>query len=121
MPYHDPHRAFVNEWFASTEASNWSVCETALHERHLDRLAESRGACILYTHFGHGYVREDGTLQPRFAELMRRLAAMNGWFVPVRELLDHLRPSAGPHTLTNSERSRLERHWLSQKVFRGTS
>jgi hypothetical protein len=121
MPYHDPHRPYVNEWYASTEGAKWDLFEKAVGEANQDQLAESGGACIMYTHFGHGFVRDDGSLQPRFVELMKRLYGLGGWFVPVSELLDHLRPSDGPHVLTAGERARLERRWMVQKLFRGTS
>ncbi len=121
MPYWDPHRPYVNEWFASADGANWETFEQTLSEANQDRLAESGGACIIYTHFGHRFVRDDGTLQPRFVALMRRLAGLGGWFIPVNELLDHLRPAQGPHELTSRERRGLERHWLAQKLFRGTS
>lgn len=121
MPYYDPHRPFVNEWYASTEGANWKLFEKALSEAHQDRLAATGGACIMYTHFGHGFVRGDNSLEPRFVALMKRLSALGGWFVPVADLLKHLRPAEGPHVLTASERSRLERHWMAQKLFRGTA
>jgi len=41
--------------------------------RQPDRLEEEGGACILYTHFGHGFV-EDQKLDSRFSELMTRLS-----------------------------------------------
>ena len=47
------------------------------------------GACIMYTHFASGFVH-DGGLDPRFTELVTRLAGKNGSFVPV---LDAARPS----------------------------
>ena len=121
MPYYDPHRPFVREWYASTEGANWPLFEKALSEANQDSLVKSGGACIMYTHFGHGFVRDDSSLQPRFVEQMRRLAGLGGWFVPVAEVLNHLRAPQGPHVLTAPERSRMERHWLAQKLFRGTS
>lgn len=121
MPYYDPHRPFVNEWYASTEGANWTLFEKALSESNQDRLVASGGACIMYTHFGHGFVGSDGALQPRFVALMKRMSALGGWYVPVEELLQHLRPAAGPHVLTSAERRSLERHWMAEKLFRGTA
>ena len=74
----------------------------------------------MYTHFGKGFV-EDGRILPRFAELMRRLAAKDGWFVPVGTLLTHLEAVRGKHILSHSERRRLEWRWLSEKFLQGTS
>lgn len=121
MPYYDPHRPYVREWYASTEGAQWPSFEKAISERNQDRLAESGGACIMYTHFGHGFIREDGKPQPRFVALMTRLSRLGGWYVPVNALLDFLRPPKGPFVLRDEERSALERRWLFEKVFRGTS
>jgi hypothetical protein len=121
MPYYDPHRPFVNEWYASTEGADWDLYEKALSEANQDHLAASGSACIMYTHFGRGFVRGDGSLQPRFVEQMTRLSKLGGWFVPVAELLDYLRPAGGPHVLTSHERGSLEQRWMAQKLLRGTS
>lgn len=120
MPYHDPERPFVNYWYASSEGANVRSFLAMLSEANQDRLASEGGACIMYTHFGHGFVR-DGELDPEFRRLMTRLSRMDGWFVPVSTLLDHLRERNGGHVITGSERATLERRWLLDKLRRGTS
>ncbi|RZU38914.1 hypothetical protein BDD14_0222 [Edaphobacter modestus] len=40
----------------------------------------------MYAHFACGFVK-DGIVHARTEELLRRLAARNGWFVPVSTLL----------------------------------
>jgi hypothetical protein len=120
MPYHDPLKPFVAAWYASTEGSNAPRFIDALSEANQDRLEEEGGACIMYTHFGHGYV-ENGRLNARFANLMARLGRKNGWFVPVSTLLDYLSHSGPPHVVTDDERRVLERRWLWGKLRRGTS
>jgi hypothetical protein len=121
MPYHDPSKPFVNAWYASTEGSNAGRFLNALSEANQDRLATEGGACIMYTHFGHGFV-ENGALAPRFCDLMRRLSRMDGWFVPVSVLLDYLsRRRNGPVQIAPGERRNLEWRWLGEKLFRGTS
>ena len=120
MPYHDPDRPLVNQWYASSEGANVRLLVRTLSEANQDRLAEEGGACVIYTHFGHGYV-QDGRLDPRFRTLMTRLSRLDGWFVPVRTLLDHIRRQRGEHRLTDRERARLERRWLWEKVRRGTA
>jgi hypothetical protein len=121
MPYHDPQRSFVNAWYASTEGSNCSRFVGALSEANQDRLEANGGACLMYTHFGHGY--EDGSsLTVRFRELMTRLSRKNGWFVPVSTLLDYIQAQrGGVVTIDPSSRYRLESRWLWEKTFRGTS
>ncbi|HKB09021.1 MAG TPA: hypothetical protein VKD69_00150 [Vicinamibacterales bacterium] len=120
MPYHDPLRPYVNAWYASTEGSNVERFTVAIAERHQERLEEQGGACIMYTHFGHGYV-EGGRLHARFRTLMQRLSRKNGWFVPVNVLLDHLRQRREPLAITGRQRRSLEQRWLWEKMFRGTS
>lgn len=119
MPYHDPARPFVNSWYASSEGANIESFLTRVTSANLDSLEADRGACIMYTHFGHGYVR-GGQLDPRFRLTMEQLARRNGWFVPVTTLLDFLSPGP-PHILSDSERSALERRWLMHKIRFGTA
>jgi hypothetical protein len=118
MPYHDPERPYVNHWFASTEGPNVDAFVGALSERNQDRLEAEGGACIMYTHFGSGFVR-DGRVDPRFERLMTRLSDKRGWFVPVTTLLDFLLEAKGRHEITDRERSALERRWLVHKIRLG--
>ncbi len=119
-PYHDPDRPYVNYWFASSEGANVASFNRTLCEANQDRLEARGGACIMYTHFAYGF-HEHGRLDPRFRELMERLAAKGGWFVPVATLLDHVLQSRGHHELTRRQRARLERNWLFRKATAGTS
>jgi hypothetical protein len=120
MPYYDPLKPFVAAWYASSEGSNVDRFVATLSDANQDRLEAEGGACIMYAHFGHGFV-ENGRLHPEFARVMRRLSAKRGWFVPVSDLLDFLSATSGPTQLTADQRSALERRWLWQKLFRGTS
>lgn len=120
QPYHDPERPFVNYWYTSTEGTNCRRFLNALREENQDRLAQQGGACIMYTHFGHGYF-EGGKLNVEFKRLMTRLAAKGGWFVPVGQLLDYLREKRGHRVISAAERGQLERRWIVQKLFKGTT
>lgn len=120
MPYHDPKRPYVKAWFASSEGAHIDEYTRCISEAAQDRLEESGGACIMYTHFASGFVR-DGHLDPHFRRLMERLAERNGWFVPVSTLLDHLVAQRGITTLTAGERGALERRWLRSKIRVGYS
>jgi hypothetical protein len=120
MPYADPLRPYVRYWYSASEGNKAPAFLKTLQDENQDRLEEQGGACIMYTHFGHGYVR-DGKLNPDFRRSMERLAARNGWFVPVTRLLDFLIRTKGVTTLDDSLRSRLETRWLWEKLFRGTS
>ena len=120
MPYTDPDRPYVQAWYAASEGANCRSFLRLCAESEQDRLEEDGGACIMYAHFGHGFV-QDGALHPEFKRLMTRLAARNGWFVPVTTLLDQLRHRRGLHTLTAVQRSRMEATWLMGKLVHGTS
>lgn len=121
MPYHDPNRQYVNYWFSGSNGAEIGPWLTLLREENQDRLVAEGGACIAYTHFALGFV-EDGTLNRRFEQLMRRLAGLGGWFVPVSELLDHLRarpgwqPRANPATLR-----RMQRRFIASRLRSGTA
>ena len=120
MPYRDPLRPYVNAWYASAEGSNVMRFTRMIAESNQDQLEEQGGACIMYTHFGHGFV-EGGRLQSRFRTLMERLSRKNGWFVPVSVLLDYLRQRRDRPEISDRQRRSLEQRWLWQKMFRGTS
>ncbi|HEY3053333.1 MAG TPA: hypothetical protein VGK04_08095 [Thermoanaerobaculia bacterium] len=120
MPYHDPLRPYVNYWYASSEGSKVSSFNECIRESEQDRLEEEQGACIMYTHFGHGYY-EDGKLNARFRSLVERLSRKNGWFVPVTTLLDFLAQKKSAAAITDQQRTRLERRWLLHKIRFGTA
>jgi hypothetical protein len=120
MPYHDPERPYVNRWFASSEGAEVNTFNRCLSEANQDKLEAQGGACIMYTHFASGFV-SDGTVNPRFAQLMTRLAQKNGWFVPVTTLLDYLSARQGETVITAAQRRGLERRWLLSKLRVGYS
>lgn len=117
MPYHDPKRAYVNYWFASSGGRDISVqsFNKVISEANQDRLEQEGGACIMYGFFAFGFLQDNNKIEPRFESLMKRLSRKNGWFVPVATLLDYLLEVNGKHVITNKERSQLERTWLWDK------
>ena len=120
MPYHDPDRPYVNNWFASSEARDVDSFVKCITERNQDRLEKEKGACIIYTHFAYGF-HTNGKIEPRFQFLMERLSKKNGWFIPVSSLLDYLLETRGQHIITKKERRQLERRWLIHKLMVGTT
>jgi hypothetical protein len=120
MPYHDHDRPYVNAWFASSEGRDVEAFVRCLSDDNQDQLERGGGACIMYTHFSAGFVRE-GVLDPRFEAQIRRLTARNGWFVPVGTLLDFLASRRESSEIGRAERASLERRWLQAKLRIGPS
>jgi hypothetical protein len=122
MPYHDPARPYVNNWFAASEGPLINSFNAMLSEDNQEKLATERGACIMYAHLACGFL-ENGKINRRFRSLMERLGRMNGWFVPVHTLLDYFLEVRGTHNLIDHERKSLERKWLMHKIVntRGTT
>jgi hypothetical protein len=120
MPYHDPERPWVNCWFAASEGAQGPSFMKVMAEANQDRLEEQGGLCILYTHFGHGFVC-DGKLNPTFVRLMHRMSKKSGWFVPSHVILDHLAADNGIFQLDLEVKRALEWRWLAEKALRGTS
>lgn len=121
MPYHDPKRPYANFWFASTDGNVLETFNHCLKEDNQDRLEAEGGACIMYTHFASGFYKNK-VLDKTFVRLMERIAAKNGWFVPVSELLDYLLAQKKVMTISAMQRFFLEARWLKFKIsVRGTT
>ena len=120
FPYHDPLRPYVKNWFASSEGATVLPFIERISEKNQDRLEEENGACIMYTHFAYGFAEGKG-LNKRFEKLMERIALKGGWFVPVSELLDYIIAQRGEHVISEEERVKLERKWLLDKIFLGST
>ena len=118
MPYHDRARPFVNYWFAATGGDDVRGFVECLAEPQQERLEASGGACLMFAHFGHGFV-EHGRLHRGFVRVMERLARRGGWFVPVTTLLDYLLARRPDPVLTPGQRATLERRWLFEKLGYG--
>ncbi len=119
MPYYDPQRPWVNQWFAGSNGSQESTFHRYVTKRAVDKLVAERGGCILYTHFGKDFYgwHEKGKLSARFVEIMEYIASRNGWFVPVGTMLDFLASQqARPHVISDAERSTLENRWLLDQI-----
>lgn len=115
LPYHDPVRPFVDQWFVSADAPRLDRLLSLLAPEHLNRLERRGGLCILYTHLGLD-TSVDGRVDPRLAAAVEDLTRRDGWFAPVSEVLDHLRAVRGDHVLTDRERRRLERRWIADRL-----
>jgi len=115
MPYHDPARPFVNYWFSSCRGGNASsFCET-LCEANQERLEAEGGVCIMYVHFACGFTKR-GIVDFRTEQLLRKLAARDGWFVSVSTLLDFLRSERKAMIIPPAELASMEHRWAFDKA-----
>jgi hypothetical protein len=117
MPYRDPKRPLVQWWFSATDAEDCPAFNHLLNEAAQDRLEAEGGVCIVATHLGKRYTT-DGKVNPRFAQLLRRLAAKGGWFPTVSELLDWMRASRREELLPSAEWRRMQIRWAADLVRR---
>lgn len=115
LPYHDPSKPFVNLWFSSCEGGDVAKFCEMISEANQDRLAAESGVCIMYTHFASGFCR-GGKVHPLFARLIGRLSKLNGWFVPVSELLEFLLASKTQRAIPASELTKMENRWIRYKM-----
>jgi hypothetical protein len=118
MPYRDEKRTYVGAWFSACNAATPRQFVDLLSARNLERLQDEQGICILYTHFGAGFVR-GGEVLPPVVTALKRLARLPGRFVPVTQLLDEsvsLGRAVHAPRLPTRERMRMEYTWLKQRM-----
>lgn len=115
LPYRDKRRPYVPLWFSGSEAANVFEFNRLLSDSNQEQLDREGGVCIMATHFASGFL-VDGKVDPTTERLLRALAARNGWFVPVSELLDHLSANGGGKELPWVERQRMQLGWLVSRL-----
>jgi hypothetical protein len=90
MPYHDTEKPFVNYWFSFSDGFNVNGFNNLILKQNVDKLVSERGACIVYTHFAHGFAL-NGKLNQTFQDRISYLVSQpDGWFVPASDVLDRL-------------------------------
>jgi hypothetical protein len=117
MPYHDPARPYVRNWFSGSNGAGVNAFCKLISEENQDRLVRERGACIVYTHLGSTFY----PVRPDFKRLLRKLADRNGWFVPVSTLMEHLGEQRGWINSSNYRRSHqvMQLRWFCQQALSG--
>lgn len=89
MPYHLTDRPYVNYWFSTTDVPDVSHFIKLVTRERIEQLSTDKGICIISTHLGKGYVNK-GKIHPDVRSTLEHLAGLNGWFVPVSEILEFL-------------------------------
>lgn len=89
MPYHLTDRPYVNYWFSTTDVPDASHFIKLVSRKNIEQLSNDKGICIISTHLGKGYVNK-GRINTDVRSTLEHLAGLNGWFVPVSEILEFL-------------------------------
>lgn len=117
MPWHDEKKPDVKFWFSSADGHNLQIFTDLLSSKNLDRLEREGGLCIVYTHFASGFVGQGDGLDLNFRSRIDDLAARDGWFAPVGEILDFLRDHhRSASTVSYAYRLRLNWIWMFQRL-----
>jgi hypothetical protein len=117
MPYSTSSTPYVEHWFSTTDVPDIETFQRRGTRDAIDRLEADAGVCILSTHFGKRGYLANGRLDPDVDEMLRYIAAKPGWFVPVSELLDHLRAQQTGRNLEGFALARLEVRFLIDRLF----
>jgi len=81
------------------------------------KLETQQGICILSTHFGKGFVKND-KLHPQTLHLLSELSKRNGWFVPVSTVLNFLRKQEESILISRRNLFALELKWFIHAIQR---
>jgi hypothetical protein len=120
-PYRLASTPYVNHWFSTADAPDVTAFTRLLSRERIDRLEAEGGVCIISTHFGKGFVRDDA-VDRRTRDALDYLAAKRGWFVPVSDILDWLRRAeGGGRSLTAAQILRLEARFVAGRIRGGRS
>lgn len=117
MPYRDSDRPYVRWWFSAADAQDVEEFNHLLQPERQQQLEAEGGVSIVATHFGKGFCR-DGKPHPDTQRLLGSLAARNGWFPPVGELLDWMRARRKSDGLGAREWRRMQWRWAWELVTR---
>ncbi len=94
MPFRDPRRPFVREWFASSDGADVRRFNRLLAAPQVDRLERAGGLCVVYTHFAKAFALASGgtvRLNQDFVAVVKNLARRSsGWFANATVVLDRL-------------------------------
>lgn len=117
MPYRDPSRPLVERWFSASDAEGVEEFNRLLAMENQERLEAEGGACIVATHVGKGFA-QGGRVHPETRRLLEGLAAREGWFPTVGELLDWLARGNPSGRIPAGEWRRMQWRWATDLARR---
>ncbi len=110
MPYADPKRPLVRQWFSASDAENAEEFIELLRPEQQERLEREGGFTVVATHFAKGFV-QDGSVHPLVRQRLEMLAKRPGWFPTVSELLRFLEARPKPEALPAREWRKMQWRW----------
>jgi len=111
LPYSIKSRPTFESFFFTADADNVEEFNELLCTKNQDKLEKERGVCIISTHFGKGFVKNN-ELHQKTKYLLEKLAKRNGWFVPVSTVLDFLKSRSSNKYIGNFSLFMLEFKWF---------
>lgn len=119
-PYREKRKdTYSNYWFSSSDAMTADMFVKLLSRKNVDKLEKEHGCAIIYTHFGYGFVDENGDLRKDVRDAIDYIAAKDGWFAPASEILDFLlQNKKGNEYISDFASLRLDILWILERVYR---
>lgn len=118
MPYHDPRKPYVKYWFSATNGPSPEYFKKNFSRTKIDQLVVEGGLCIVYTHFGAGFYRNN-QIDDHLKKILEYTVSKDGWFAPVSEILDYLRKERGgekAYEISRFDLLKLEIMWMLGKI-----
>ncbi len=106
-PFRDLAKLSKPVFFNTADAPDCTAFNRLVNKQSINELHRNGGWSIVSTHIGKGFCTH-GQVDAQFAETIRYLAQLPGWFVPASELLDFLVDRDGCAPLSFAERLRME-------------
>jgi len=110
--YLNSRKPLVNFFFISSDADNVEAFNYLLRPKNQKKLENEGGICIISTHIGKGFVKNDD-VHPVTQRLIESLSQKNGWFPTVTQLLDFLLSlNFNRREITPLELFKIEAQWF---------
>lgn len=116
MPYREKNKKYSNYWFSSSDGHTIIEFNNLTTKENVDKLIKKNGLCIVYTHFGYGFVEHNGEINKTFKKNIDYLSAQNGWFVPASEILNYLLKDKKKITTSFIYINLLDLKWLFGRI-----
>lgn len=116
-PYLESRKSQTPLLFNTSDAPHVEAFNKLVNPKTLDKLRKQGGWTIVSTHFGKGFYRNN-TLNAQFKSTIQYLAEQPGWYVPVSQLLDHIKMKQGNGQIGNIDRFIMEYSHIADRIIR---